>query len=70
MLFPTFGEVDSISEFETADIEEMQNKNEIGTSGGNTIHMRAGLAKTRLLMELPGLCNPNRTLHDHDCSRR
>lgn len=57
MLFPTFGEVDSISEFETADIEEMQNKNEIGTSGGNTIHMRAGLAKTRLLMELPGLCN-------------
>lgn len=56
-LFPTFGEIDSISEFETADITEMQNKNELGDSGGNTIHMRAGLAKTRLLMELPGLCN-------------
>lgn len=56
-LFPTFGEIDSISEFETADIEEIQNKNELGDSGGNTIHMRLGLAKTRLLMELPGLCN-------------
>ena len=56
-MFPTFGELDSISEFETADIEEIQNKNQLGESGGNTIHMRAGLAKTRLLMELPGLCN-------------
>jgi hypothetical protein len=56
-LFPTFGEIDSISEFETADIEEIQNKNEIGESGGNTIYMRLGLAKTRLLMELPTLCN-------------
>lgn len=56
-LFPTFGEIDSISEFETADIEKIQNENEIGDSGGNTIHMRLGLAKTRLLMELPALCN-------------
>lgn len=56
-LFPTFGEIDSITEFETADIEEIQNKNQLGESGGNTMHMRAGLAKTRLLMELPGLCN-------------
>jgi len=56
-IFPTFGEIDSISEFETADIQEIQNKNELGDSGGNTIHMRLGLAKTRLLMELPSLCN-------------
>jgi hypothetical protein len=56
-IFPTFGEIDSISEFETSDIEDIQNKNEIGDSGGNTIHMRLGLAKTRLLMELPSLCN-------------
>lgn len=54
---PTFGEIDSISEFSTDDIEEIQDKNEIGESGGNTIHMRLGLAKTRLLMELPYLCN-------------
>jgi hypothetical protein len=57
VLFPTFGEIDSISEFDTADIEEIQDKNQLGESGGNTIHMRIGLAKTRLLMELPGLCN-------------
>jgi len=57
VLFPTFGEIDSFSEFETSDIEEIQDKNELGNSGGNTIHMRLGLAKTRLMMELPGLCN-------------
>lgn len=56
-LFPTFGEIDSISAFETSDIEEIQNKNQLGESGGNTIHMRLGLAKTRLIMEIPGLCN-------------
>ena len=57
MLFPTFGELDSITEFETSDVGEIQDKNQLGESGGNTIHMRAGLAKTRLLMELPVLCN-------------
>lgn len=56
-MFPTFGEVDSLSKFVTADVEEMQNKNQIGDSGGNTIFMRAGLAKARLIMELPVLCN-------------
>jgi len=56
-IFPSFGEIDSMSEFETSDIQEIQNKNELGESGGNTIHMRLGLAKTRLLMELPSLCN-------------
>lgn len=57
VLFPTFGEIDSVSEFETSDIEKIQNENELGESGGNTIHMRLGLAKTRLLMELPTICN-------------
>lgn len=56
-IFPTFGEIDSISEFETSDIEEIQDKNKLGESGGNMIHARSGLAKTRLLMELPGICN-------------
>lgn len=56
-VFPTFGEVDSITEFETSDIEEIQNKNKLGESGGNMIHARSGLAKTRLLMELPVICN-------------
>jgi hypothetical protein len=57
VIFPSFGDIDSISEFTTADIEEIQNKNELGDSAGNTIHMRSGLAKTRLLMEIPGVCN-------------
>ena len=57
VIFPSFGDLDSVSEFSTADIEEIQNKNELGDSAGNTIHMRSGLAKTRLLMEIPGVCN-------------
>jgi hypothetical protein len=55
--FPSFGDLDSVSEFITSDIDEIQNKNEIGDSSGNTIHMRGGLAKTRLLMEIPPICN-------------
>lgn len=52
---PTFTEVDSFTEFETADVVEMQDKNDLGESGGNTIHMRQGLAKLRFLMEAPRL---------------
>lgn len=57
VIFPSFGDLDSVSEFTTSNTEEIQNKNEIGDSGGNTIHARAGLDKTRLLMEIPGICN-------------
>ena len=56
-IFPTFGEVDSLTKFLTSDVEEMQNKNQLGDSGGNTIFMRAGLGKARLIMELPVVCN-------------
>lgn len=56
-VMPTFGELDSLTKFQTADIDEMQNKNQLGESGGNTIFMRAGLGKARLIMELPILCN-------------
>ena len=52
---PTFSELDSFSEFETSDVMKMQDDNELGESGGNTIHMRQGLAKMRLLMEAPRL---------------
>lgn len=55
MLLPTFTEMDSFTEFETDDVTAMQDKNELGESGGNTIHMRQGLAKLRLLMEAPRL---------------
>lgn len=55
ILQPTFGEMDSFTEFETDDVIGMQDDNELGESGGNTIHMRQGLAKLRLLMEAPRL---------------
>ena len=52
---PTFGEIDSLSEFETADVGKMLDENELGESGAQTMYMRQGLAKNRLMMELPGL---------------
>ena len=53
---PSFGEIDSLTEFDTEDIGKIQDENELGEAGGNTLHMRQGLAKTRMLMELPTLC--------------
>ena len=55
IITPTFVEVDSLSHFATEDVMKMQDENELGDSGGNTVHMRLGLAKTRLMMELPAL---------------
>ena len=55
MMIPTFNQIDSFTEFETDDVTDMQDKNELGDSGANTIHMRQGLAKMRLLMEAPRL---------------
>lgn len=55
MIIPTFSEVDSFSAFETSDVAKIQDENELGSSGGNTIHMRQGLAKLRFLMEMPAL---------------
>lgn len=51
MLIPTFNEVDSLTEFETDDVIDIHDKNELGDSGANTLHMRQGLAKMRFLME-------------------
>jgi len=56
VLAPTFGEIDSLSEFGTDSVDKMQNENELGDSGANMLHMRLGAVKTRLLMELPVLC--------------
>jgi hypothetical protein len=51
-LIPTFTQIDSFSEFETEDIVNIQDENELGDSGGNTIHMRQGLAKIRFLSDV------------------
>lgn len=53
---PTFSAIDSFTEFDTEDVVRVQDENELGEAGGNTIFMRQGLAKARLLMELPTLC--------------
>ena len=55
MMVPTFGEVDSLTEFLSKSEKQMLEDHELGESGANTFHMRAGLIKTRFLMELPSL---------------
>lgn len=55
VLLPTFTMVDSFSRFETEDVVKIQDENELGDSGGNTMHMRQGLSKMRFLMEAPVL---------------
>lgn len=49
--------IDSLSAFETKDVIDIQNEHELGDSGANPMHMRQGLAKQRLLMETPRICN-------------
>lgn len=53
IIVPTFSEIDSFSEFETASAAKMQEENEIGESGANTLHMKLGAAKTQFLMDIP-----------------
>lgn len=60
MIVPTFCQIDSFSELETSDVIKIQDENELGDSGGNTIHMRQGLAKTRIFMELPRILSSSK----------
>ena len=57
VLFPTFGQVDSLTKFVTSEMDDMQEKNTVSSSGGNRVYMVQGLGKARMLMEIPGLCN-------------
>lgn len=52
---PTFGEIDSLTEFQSKAELDMLDDNELGESGANMFHQRSGLVKSRLLMELPAL---------------
>ena len=49
---PTFGSVDTLTEFETDAERNIGEENELGESGANTLFMKSGLFKTRFLMEL------------------
>ena len=52
---PTFTDIDSLSHFVTSDVEKIMNDTELGESAGNTMFMRQGLAKSRMLLEMPAL---------------
>lgn len=55
VLTPTFIEVDSISEFTTSKIAELLHKNELGSSGNQTMFMKHGLVNTQFMMDIPTL---------------
>jgi hypothetical protein len=57
MIVPTFTEIDSFSEFDTDSSSRIQNENEIGESGMNTLHLRLNLAKTSFLTEVVRFLN-------------
>lgn len=54
-MLPTFNDIDSLSHFVTEDVEKIMDTTELGESAGNTMFMRQGLAKSRMLMELPSI---------------
>jgi hypothetical protein len=53
MLIPTFSEIDSLTKFTTSSSDTMQEDNELGDSGANTLYMKEGQAKKRMLSYLP-----------------
>lgn len=57
MMTPTASGLDSVSEFETDDVMAMRDKTEIGQKEGNTINMRQGLGKDRLIREAPAMAS-------------
>ena len=57
MLPPTFGDLDSLTEFTTTADEEMQDTHELGDTAANPGFMKSGLNKQRFLMGLPTLLN-------------
>lgn len=52
---PWFTDIDSLSQLDTADVEKIKDKTELGDSDANTIFMRQGLSKKRLLDEMPSV---------------
>ncbi len=57
ILVPTLVMVDSFSKFQTEDVADMLEQNELGDSGQNTSYMKQGASKARFLSEMPRLIN-------------
>ena len=53
MMIPTFTALDSLTKFDTESSNSMQEDNELGDSGANTLYMKEGQAKKRMLSYLP-----------------
>lgn len=53
MFVPTFTAVDSLSEFDTDDMDKVRDKTELGQGDQNILNMRGGLVKSNFLTELP-----------------
>lgn len=60
MPIPTFGDVDSFSEFSTQDVLKMQDDSSLGDSGANTVNLREGLQKNRFIREIVPLADSAR----------
>lgn len=55
VICPTFNDMDSLSQFITSDVEKVLDTVELGHKDGNTVFMRQGLAKAKMLMEMPSV---------------
>lgn len=55
MIIPTFGAMDSFTDFVTKDAAKMNDEVSLGDKGAETLFMKQGLPKLRLLSELPPL---------------
>lgn len=55
IMMPTSSTVDSLTEFKTKDIVKMADDNSLGDSKANTIFLRTGAHKKRILFELPNI---------------
>lgn len=60
-MVPTPTCIDSISRFETEDVANMREENELGDSGANTAFMRQGLSKTHMIAQLVGMVSQANT---------
>ena len=55
LMEPTFTSVDSLTRFETEDVVNMLETNQLGDSGANTSYMKQGASKARFINDIPRL---------------
>lgn len=55
VFYPTSSLLDSLTKFRTSSAAEMDDSNELGGSGANTIYMKDGQAKARMVASIPRL---------------